>query len=924
MKNISRKTHFMVLIMALFLLLLNTISIAEDIDRINPWEPNEIVQSISLINQKGPNTITIEGSNYVAKGKKISLVAVLSKEDAGQKVSWTSSDPGIATVNSKGIVAGKKAGKVKITAATKAHSKSITVHVMAEAAKKIEISGAGTLNLSGSKTLTLKAKVTPAKAAQKVIWKSSNKKVAKVNSKGVVTAIRKGTAKITAVAVDGSGKTASIEIKVIKAKESIKIEGSKYVAKGKKITLKATVSPAEADQRVVWKSSNEKVATVSTKGVVKGVKAGTAKITAISKTNNKIKKAWKIQVTSKPVKKIQIKADTTVLSLEGIKKLELKAKAIPTKAAQSFIWKSSNPAIAKVTSKGIVTAVKPGKVKITVAATDGSKKKASITIEIQEKKTVQEYAEEYQQMIGEGASEPLPNLINQIASEFQLDGKYFDGDKEKIKEAAQKVYSFTVELKERELIKDTTINQQYGTVAINRNNDSIYVYSPRIRYTYSGSEDYGALSVEGLENWESIGLSFYETFSVYKPIGAALSSLYIRDIVPEYTTVITHGAFYCTVNSVVEALQEIKKHNVRIFFWKGHGLAPFTIDGKTMTGFVINEKWVDGKYPEMEKKGWIVETKNEAEGERGNIALTPRFFENYLPAVSGGLFYTGSCYGTADGGTMANTFLNKGFDAYVGSNGSIINLYSDAFMGQVAKNLTRTINGNYVTIYEAMERTAETLGETDWFGTKMIVVRRKNVEPFRLVPSSTIVPTDKPSPSPTHTATPTPEPTTPPTPKPTETPTTKPTATPTPKPTATHTLEPTATPTPTATATSTETPTEAPPMSCHLKVTNDDSWAGNLYNLKLDNYQGSVTKFDVLIVTRRGMRIIDTSIGLYEKHNLIHDEDHWQLYADWEVISGALLEVTAEDSSGRKYKSQRIVLSPYSLLDVTLPEDTGV
>lgn len=68
---------------------------------------------------------------------------------------------------------------------------------------------------------------------QKVTWKSSNTKVAKVSSKGVVTTLGVGKAKITAVAKDGSGKKASVTIKVNKpSKTSIrKIEGLKKTVK---------------------------------------------------------------------------------------------------------------------------------------------------------------------------------------------------------------------------------------------------------------------------------------------------------------------------------------------------------------------------------------------------------------------------------------------------------------------------------------------------------------------------------------------------------------------------------------------------------------------------------------------------------------------------------------------------------------------
>ena len=161
----------------------------------------------------------------------------------------------------------------------------------------------------------------------------------------------------------------------IAGKGKISIEGSKYVAKGKTITLKAS-------EPVRWKSSNKKIATVSSSGKVKGKRAGKVKITATS-TLDKNRKA-SITVTVKPnaVKKISISAATTELDLAGQRTVALKAKASPSNAAQSFTWRSSNPYVASVNKKGKVTAKGTGTAKITAEATDGSKVKKSITITV--------------------------------------------------------------------------------------------------------------------------------------------------------------------------------------------------------------------------------------------------------------------------------------------------------------------------------------------------------------------------------------------------------------------------------------------------------------------------------------------------------------------------------------------------------------
>ncbi len=177
-----------------------------------------------------------------------------------------------------------------------------------------------------------------------------------------------------------SAREESAASKTIKPKK-LTVTGSKYVARGKKITLKAVITPDEASQKVTWKSADSKIATVSSKGVVTGKKAGKVKITATSKANPKVKKTFMVTVTAKPVTKVSVSGDLE-LNLADKTKVTLKAKAKPAQAAQSFTWKSSDPKVATVSDKGVVKAVSEGKAKITATATDGSGKKTTVTVEV--------------------------------------------------------------------------------------------------------------------------------------------------------------------------------------------------------------------------------------------------------------------------------------------------------------------------------------------------------------------------------------------------------------------------------------------------------------------------------------------------------------------------------------------------------------
>ena len=181
-----------------------------------------------------------------------------------------------------------------------------------------------------------------------------------------------------------TGKKPSKKVKVT----SIRLSGlSKQIAAGKKLTLKAAVLPKTAsNKKLLWKSSNTKVATVTQGGVVTlKKKTGGKKVTITATATDGSKKyaSWKITSMKGIVKKIKITGSKPV---KAGKKLKLKAKVTATKKAnKKLLWISSNTKYATVNTKGIVTTKKSAKgktVKITAMATDGSGKKKTVKIKM--------------------------------------------------------------------------------------------------------------------------------------------------------------------------------------------------------------------------------------------------------------------------------------------------------------------------------------------------------------------------------------------------------------------------------------------------------------------------------------------------------------------------------------------------------------
>ena len=188
------------------------------------------------------------------------------------------------------------------------------------------------LTLKKGKTFTLKSKVTvTGKASKKVTYKTSNKKIATVNAKGKITAKKKGTAKIYVISKANKKKKCTITVTVGTPVTKVKLNKTKStMTVGKKQTLKATVTPKKASSKaVVWKSSNKKVATVTSKGVVKAKKAGTVTITATAKDGSGKKASCKVTVkkasAAKPVAPTPVAPDYAIKSMKvvGVESIEI-------------------------------------------------------------------------------------------------------------------------------------------------------------------------------------------------------------------------------------------------------------------------------------------------------------------------------------------------------------------------------------------------------------------------------------------------------------------------------------------------------------------------------------------------------------------------------------------------------------------------
>lgn len=250
--------------------------------------------------------------NLSKKGKTAKLKATVYPNNAYDKsVNWTSNNKKVATVDKNGkIKATTNKGTTYVNAIAKDGSKIRTriLVVVGEKVKKITLNKTSiTLNRSTKNiTYQLKKSIKNKNATYKCVsWYSSNKNVATVNSNGKVTIKHRGKVVITVKAKDGSNKSAKCKIIVKQLVTKLSYNSKKQakeVYRNKTIKFAVTVVPSNANNKgLTYSSSNKKVATVNSKGVVKGIKAGTVTITAKAKDSSKKIVKIKVKVKKPPI-----------------------------------------------------------------------------------------------------------------------------------------------------------------------------------------------------------------------------------------------------------------------------------------------------------------------------------------------------------------------------------------------------------------------------------------------------------------------------------------------------------------------------------------------------------------------------------------------------------------------------------------------
>jgi len=339
----------------------------------NPGDPalegltSEESLPVIVVHTKKSVTLQVNVTPRTVRNKKVTLT--VDNEEAVQ-------------VKGNGL-SGKKPGEAVLTIASQ-EDPSVTLQyriVVIQPVTRLAVS-ASAKNVPVGGTIQLTPAFTPENVTRKqVTWASADERIATVDENGVLTGVKRGKARVTVMAADGSNVRANINIDVTQSAEEITLTPAELtIDVGRNGVLRATVLPKDANnKKVVWSSSDESIAKVNAQGRVTAVSLGDCEITCTSEEVGTVQ-AKAIVHIQQPVKKIILDEAPIVYNGESGKLTWTIEPENATNPALKF--STYNPNILTVSDDGTFTGVTGGETYITAVSTDGSNRQARIRVRI--------------------------------------------------------------------------------------------------------------------------------------------------------------------------------------------------------------------------------------------------------------------------------------------------------------------------------------------------------------------------------------------------------------------------------------------------------------------------------------------------------------------------------------------------------------
>ena len=294
--------------------------------------------------------------------------------------------------------------------------------------------------------------------------------------------------------------------------------------------------------------------------------------------------------------------------------------------------------------------------------------------------------------------------VSSIIAPYVDENYYFEADEDVLTEAALRVYDWAKEMKQEGRFTEAEYCEDGYSVSFTFPDGSIGAYVPQIKDYYTGNEDIFITVFDQLTQEELIFDSkFYQDpgITIKSKIPTAESRTYDISM---------------TVDDLRSFVSSLDDNPVRAIFWRGHG-GKVIINNKPVIFFATKDTVTEEKNTRYRNSGDLAPSEEDEDREvtvlrtynnNCSYGVTYRFFDKYMPSVNGGLFFITACWGNDDDGSMANTFLDKGFDAYVGGNTKMNTYYGNAMISDTANYLAeKDEDGVYTDIKTALEKAAQ-------------------------------------------------------------------------------------------------------------------------------------------------------------------------------------------------------------------------
>ncbi len=328
-----------------------------------------IIWTISTITKNHYSLVT---KSIVIKVDEQKRIELKGNDKVKKKITFTSQDADVATVNRDGVVTGKKEGNTIIYVGING-KKDKKISVLVETNK--ETLKLKNENIKVAKDETFQLEVANVLDGDVFEWRSNNENVAIVDNNGLAKGVHAG---VTTISVkERDGRTTATRVTVVSDEvliDKISLQDM-TIAVGENVTLKPVVEPTNALKILLWSTNNDKVVTVDEKGQIGGMAKGTATITVTTHDG----KTARAKVTVDDTIPASIKIDNCTGGIAINTPIDLKAVYSPTTAKANVVWSSSNTAIATV-SNGRVSAKKVGDVTITATTSNGKVAKCRLKV----------------------------------------------------------------------------------------------------------------------------------------------------------------------------------------------------------------------------------------------------------------------------------------------------------------------------------------------------------------------------------------------------------------------------------------------------------------------------------------------------------------------------------------------------------------